>query len=436
LDYVIQDSAVEEIQRMTKISRHTTVLLLAILLATVVVGSHSMMSVEGQVELTKMNTLAQTYTNHDPIVVDGNADLLAQAVVETWSGDGTENDPVNISGYRITDINSECIKISNVDLYWVITGCMLEGAIDATGILMSNVTNGEISNNIIRERDIAISGVNGIFSCRITDNQMYDNAQNAIKVLNGMADCVISGNDVGPNGGNQFWITGGFNDSVISGNTVEGGQNGIRVNGCLRSSFTGNTMIATILEAIMLPLAVEATVTGNIVDSPVTNGIMLSGINHIIDSNIVDNCTGYGIYLASGDYASICENIVSNCTDYGLKLSVSTANTTVVENVFIDNNNDGCQVIDDGDDNEFCYNHFDDWVSPDADSDNIVDVAYSLDGETQNVDPYPLVDPDGSIPTPTTGPGGPIDLAIDPIMVIAAGAVIALVVVVVVLKKR
>ena len=95
---------------MTKMSRKTTILLLALLLATVVVGSHSMMLVEEQVELTKLNSLAQTYTDHDPIVIDGNDDLLDQAIVETWSGDGTENDPVNISGYRITDINSECIK--------------------------------------------------------------------------------------------------------------------------------------------------------------------------------------------------------------------------------------------------------------------------------------------------------------------------------------
>jgi len=421
---------------MTIMSRKMTILLLVLLIATVVVGSHTTL-VEDQIETKSETLLAQTYTDHDPVIIDGNDDLLDQAVIETWPGDGTENDPVNISGYRITDINSECIKISNVDLYWIVTGCMLEGgAIDGTGILISNVTNGEISNNIIRDRDIAISGVNGVFNCRITGNQMYDNAQNAIKVLNGMADMVISGNVIGPNGGNQFWITGGFNDSIISGNIIEGGQNGIRVNACLRSSITGNIITATILEAIMLPLATEATVTGNIVESPWTNGISLSGLNHVIDSNIVNNCSGYGIYLASGDFASICGNIVSNCADYGLRLSASTANSTVEENVFIDNNNEECQVIDDGDDNEFCYNHFNDWVSPDVDSDNIVDIPYSLDGETQNSDPYPLVDPDGPKPTPTTGPEVPSGLLVNPIIIIAAGAVIVLIAIAYALKKR
>ena len=52
-------------------------------------------------------------------------------------------------------------------------------------------------------------------------------------------------------------------------------------------------------------------------------------------------------------------------------------------------------------DNSFRYNYWDDWISPDANDDGIVDVPYFVDGVAGNQDQYPI-----SIPhTTTTFPG-------------------------------
>ena len=47
-------------------------------------------------------------------------------------------------------------------------------------------------------------------------------------------------------------------------------------------------------------------------------------------------------------------------------------------------------ISDSGVYNEFSFNHYDEWTSPDLNSDNIVDVSYLIDGETGNADDYPI----------------------------------------------
>ena len=48
-------------------------------------------------------------------------------------------------------------------------------------------------------------------------------------------------------------------------------------------------------------------------------------------------------------------------------------------------------IFDDGSNNVFAYNYWSDWTSPDVDADGIVDTPYSIDGNSNNHDQYPLV---------------------------------------------
>jgi hypothetical protein len=166
--------------------------------------------------------------------------------------------------------------------------------------------------------------------------------------------------------------------------------------------------------------------------------MLVSGSDTVIYENTVENITGAGIEVASGHYCNISFNEVANCSGYALDLASTVTNATVRQNIFFACG-DGCQVIDDGDDNEFMYNHFSEWISPDADLDNVVDIPYLVDGEAENEDPYPLVDPDGAIPittTTTTTTNTETGLAIPMEMVVIAGAGILIVVLVAVFVKR
>ena len=384
--------------------------------------------------------IASIYTDHAPISIDGNSDFLGQASIEGWSGDGSPESPFIISGYRISDSDIEGIKIWNVDCYWKITDCLIEGGAPyAYGIYLGNASNGVVSNNIIRERDIAIQASLLARNCVFSRNEIYDNQNNAIKALNGMVDCVISANYMNNNSANNIWIAGGFNSSNVVDNQIIGGDNGIRVNLCRDCIFRNNTVSESHTDSIVLPFIVDTSIINNKVFNSGGMGIMFSGSFILVEGNQVQNSTNAGLYMSSGANCTLRDNHAVNCVGYGLSLGGSASNTSVRENIFIDNNSGDCQVEDDGDNNFIIYNHYNDWISPDEDSDNIVDVPYAIEGDSENADPYPLVDPNVGIPTSatittttTTSNSGSFDL----ILYAGLGLIITLVVIAVVLRRR
>ena len=413
------------------IERMKANLIIAFLLVTLAFSLFPMDSM-AYIESTKSGIFSQTYTDHAAIFIDGNADLLAQAVSESWEGIGTESDPVIIEGYRISGVATDGIKIWNVDLHWIVRDCVIENAPTACGFYIDNCSNGEFSNNIIRDRDVGIQCYEGTYNCRFLNNQILNNRDTSFKVLGGMANCIVSGNVFADNLGNNIWITGGFNDSHIVRNTIVGGMNAIRITICMRTTITENTVRDSGLDALVFPSATGIRITGNTITNITGNGIMTSGNDAWIESNVVANSTLAGIYVAFGDNSTITHNLLENCTEYGLKLGGATTNTTVTENSFIDNNGENSQVIDNGENNLVSYNHYSEWITPDYDSNGIVDVEYSLDGESDNVDPYPIVDVSGTIPASTPTGNTPADI----VLLAVVGAIAIVLIVAILLMKR
>jgi len=427
-----------DIAMTNSIGKMKVAVLFTLLLATIVLGQITSNSgfATTDCEPADFGKISQTYTDHAAISIEGNANFLSQATAESWAGTGLEGNPIVIEGYRITDSTTEGIKIWNVDLHWAVRDCLIEGGGPsyACGFSIDNCSNGEFSNNIIQNRDVGIQAYEGTYNCSFTDNQILTNQDTAFKVLSGMGNCIMARNNFSGNVGNNFWITGGFNDSHITDNTIKGGQNGIRVTVCTRSSITGNTVSDCGLDALVFPLSIGVIITDNIVRNTTGCGIMISGSLAEIDFNTVINSTVSGIYIATGDDGVVSNNLVVNSSEYGLKLSRTTENTSVTENSFIDNVGVTSQVLDDGEDNDISYNHYSDWVTPDEDTNGIVDLAYSLDGDSTNSDQYPIVDSIGTIPTTTTTTGG--ELQLDPLLAAGIGIVAVVLVVVVFLMKR
>jgi hypothetical protein len=50
----------------------------------------------------KVKSFSVKFTDHDSIVIDGNANFSSQASIEGWSGDGSPGDPYNISYLSIS----------------------------------------------------------------------------------------------------------------------------------------------------------------------------------------------------------------------------------------------------------------------------------------------------------------------------------------------
>jgi hypothetical protein len=112
-------------------------------------------------------------------------------------------------------------------------------------------------------------------------------------------------------------------------------------------------------------------------------------------------------------------------------------------------NGDDCQATDDGTMNVFDGNYWNDWTSPDANNDSIVDLPYEIDGDANGNDPYPIAVPDiwidpwysgpcaceNETTTTTTPTGG--SLALDTLLLtVGASAVVVVLIVAVFMKRR
>jgi parallel beta-helix repeat protein len=88
------------------------------------------------------------YSIHDPIYINGNDDFTSENGVT--GGSGSSSDPYIISGWEINASFQDGITIRNVSVFFEIKQCYVHsGGIKKDGIVFINVTNGNISNNII-----------------------------------------------------------------------------------------------------------------------------------------------------------------------------------------------------------------------------------------------------------------------------------------------
>ncbi len=141
----------------------------------------------------------------------------------------------------------------------------------------------------------------------------------------------------------------------------------------------------------------EATISiisHNIITKSVEHGILLSCNTTLIKSNTITFNGRSGIYFSDyGVNINIsCNNILSN-TEYGVEIPQSHMDFNEISwNCFIGNNPGGSsQALDNGPDNKFKYNYWDEWVSQsdDTDGDGILNTAYPIQGG--NTDNFPRI---------------------------------------------
>jgi parallel beta-helix repeat protein len=157
-----------------------------------------------------------------------------------------------------------------------------------------------------------------------------------------------------------------------------------------------NTIVDNGEAAISLTLfCYYNNITGNkLVNGSTGLNFYTSTGHNFVRGNTITGTTGKGIFLwVDSDANAFYYNTVANSTDYGLYLDNSCEKNVVICNYFLDNKVGDPQAFDDGPTNTFELNHWNDWISPDADADGIVDVPYDLAGAASNQDPFPQVHP-------------------------------------------
>ncbi|MFX0087471.1 MAG: right-handed parallel beta-helix repeat-containing protein [Candidatus Hodarchaeota archaeon] len=242
--------------------------------------------------------------------------------------------------------NSECgIFLGHSDSS-LLTGNICSNSTDGDGIHLYSSSSSNLTNNICYNNNW--TGIHLAFSNSsiLTTNICNSNGEGGI-LLSASSYSTITNNTC--NNNNYFGIYSDSSYSSISNNT------------CNNNNGTG----------IYLP----------------------SSSSSILNANICNN-NFYGIQLQDSSFLSIIKNTISNNEGYGISIFGSSWNSNISGNIFIGNNPQGTsQAYDDGGNNEFDNNYWDDWTEPDADGDGFVDAPYSIDGNALNEDIYPRVSP-------------------------------------------
>ncbi|MFX0196104.1 MAG: nitrous oxide reductase family maturation protein NosD [Candidatus Hodarchaeota archaeon] len=121
-------------------------------------------------------------------------------------------------------------------------------------------------------------------------------------------------------------------------------------------------------------------------------GIILGvSLYNTLTYNTFSNNT-YGLFLSTSWNTLLSYNIFSHNRDYGLILGFISWNNIIKDNDFLGNNLGGrSQAYDNGTNNVFAHNYWDDHDTTDQNSDGIADTPYPIDGEAVNQDLYPLM---------------------------------------------
>ncbi len=270
------------------------------------------------------------------------------------------------------------------------------------GISLSQSENCTLINN-------TIANINGSI---LSDYPMY-----AAIYLHDSNNVTLWGNTVANNKFHTFtyYAMDGIRfDSCVNcdltANQVINNDMGIRLNNSPNTTLTSNTIANNRFDGISISKTDNTILISNKLINNGGVGITVRGNGCTLTNNIIANNEREGIVLGrlwssnrprSSSNCSLSNNTVIYNKKHGVLLDSYAANHTISESTFYCNNMEGSssQAYDNGSNNLFVNNFWDEWISPDANNDDIVDNPYSLDGVANNHDYSPLIHPFNSIDT-------------------------------------
>jgi parallel beta-helix repeat protein len=439
-------------------------LLVLIGFALLVLGAANVPAMLVEMSADPVEFATSAYTPHAAIHIDGNADFIAQATSESWHGNGTAAAPFLITGYYFYDI-THSVEVWNVDLHWAFVYNEVDGPYDGTvwcSIELDNCTNAEVSHNLFHHRFRGIWFVD-ITNVVIRNNTIVDNLSQGMEIVGSATNVLIEGNYIDNCDGSGIRVQGSTgcqiednviknvaltgiqlltsaSDTIISNNRLENlGSMGIQSATSSSLSIMHNQITNCSGEAFYLLESSGCEIYNNTATNGSDFGLRLKDFNHgTVQNNSLNSMDDSGIVVESGNASFFKFNRIESCCEYGFDACIETGNLTITQNAFFGNGGISSQINDDGQDNTFIYNYYDEWTSPDTNSDAIVDSPYTIDGTAANDDAFPLADPNAIPPAPestTSTTDGSSDLPMETLM-IAGGGVVVVLVVVFILRRR
>jgi parallel beta-helix repeat protein len=237
------------------------------------------------------STAGATLALSDPIYIYSNNDLVAQADLNGWPGNGTITNPFVIADMRFEDSSYTAIIISRVDMNVIIRNC--------TFINTTVAIEMDLSNNITITDNIITGGYEGIV------------------IWNGSGLIIHNNTIKGVSYGLYFTETDG---NIVSNNTISNIEDvGILLESSDFNTITDNDFYDSAWSGISLAASNNNTISGNYMIN-VDMGIYLEykGYDNVIINNSVLRCPSEydGITIAdTPSYNTVTNNTITFVDD-------------------------------------------------------------------------------------------------------------------------
>jgi len=412
----------KKIEKRNKI----TALIISLILLFIFSFKFNNLTTEGtKVDNNKLRISALTF----PIFIDDTApgSNWAWAAVQPWfgGGSGTSGDPYILEDLIIDGLSAfDCITIQNSKKDFIIRNCTVyngDGAI-ASGIVLKNVTNGQILENNCTMNDLFNIYFEDCKNIIISDNSVSLNLNPAPGIIgydsnytiishNMVFDCGFGiyldnclNNDILDNVVHDTTVGYGIDleDSPynkIEGNEIRRCEGGIEMDdksgpsNANNNTVVGNTVEDNENSGIWLQGNLTY-ISGNTLRNNSEHGIYLYQFSYhnIITNNILDNNSLSGIYLFNSSDNQILHNEISD-NEYGAIVSPDADDNLFSENFFLKNKKHAYDYGANNDWNSLTIgNYWDNYTGTDANYDGIGDTPHNITGDSGSKDYLPIWD--------------------------------------------
>ena len=282
------------------------------------------------------------------------------------------------------------------------------------GISLKDSTHSTIMENNVSKNSLRGIYLDGSDDNDIISNKIHNNTLDGILINDGSDSNTIEDNDIFYNSQDGIGLNGTQYDctyNTIDENSVHHNLfNGIANYECTNSIITENNVTYNTLNGIYLNESNSCNILQNDISYNEVSGVSINFNvdNSEITDNIVSNNSLYGILLNEGcNTNEIKGNKIENNDQIGVLIDNTCTGNTIFDNCFIGNtlhaqDNSSSSTANSWD-NGTIGNYWDDWTSPDANEDNIVDEERVIDGSAGSKDTKPLVSCGARPPTPSGG---------------------------------
>ena len=235
----------------------------------------------------------------------------------------------------------------------------------------------------------------------VDNNTVTDNWGSGVVFLDSR-DGTISGNNIANNGANGVELLNAtnvnLNDNAIQGNgfqapllTTATAISATQLDKDDNAPLSGTATGILIGVGAFIDPSSNITVDNNTISNNFDSGLYILDSSFIyISENTIDNNGDYGLLMENTIISTVYHNLIERNILHGIALSNNTHDIQVVSNNFIDNNLDGkSQALDDGSDNIFAFNFWNDHDNVDNDGDGFSDSPYQIEGAANNQDATP-----------------------------------------------